>query len=454
MSYNYNTTTSPTYIPDYALPQASLWTEDKLNLLINFYKIDPMETIIVYGPTESYIEAYHCKPKKDINLELEKRAFEINYIPEKFKFIIDNQIVPYIRYKNLKYSVISNDDILYNLSDEFEGIVNIKVVSYDKQKLYDGTPGQCSTCLGKPLVEDSYLNINNFNNEFSISEIHSNFDIVTDSFILKPNRYSYSDLTNGNFIKYLNDTLSSSKILHAIYKVSYSVIGYKVKFKITCTDNGMSSSGEITRVVLEAKDKNEGKNACLGFFGYNTFEDVQKMGKGESSFYIESEKYIQLMVTTNVMFENFSVCTALHEFCHVLGFAHTHQVDNENPIKVEDWIVDELLKNFQNVEDVYQQIVLRDVNPIHQKFDTLSIMTYDIQSDWNRLGLSISSNFFLSESDKNSLKLMYPEVVEEKYIVYDPLIRSSTYYTPYTSTVSGITMIIIMILITIIYFRR
>ena len=61
MSYNYNTTTSPTYIPDYALPQASLWTEDKLNLLINFYKIDPMETIIVYGPTESYIEAYHCK---------------------------------------------------------------------------------------------------------------------------------------------------------------------------------------------------------------------------------------------------------------------------------------------------------------------------------------------------------------------------------------------------------
>ena len=382
-----------------------------------------------------YFNKYYNKNKKDVDI--------INKIEKYF----DNEINKKDSYEIIELTEFINF-IGYIYNDE--KIDNSLVI-----KLYFTILNNFKTNIKTKNINISGIKINDLDvykyNDYNSLETNYNYYLLYLKYLI-----SIDELKDNliNFIKYLNDTLSSSKILHAIYKVSYSVIGYKVKFKITCTDNGMSSSGEITRVVLEAKDKNEGKNACLGFFGYNTFEDVQKMGKGESSFYIESEKYIQLMVTTNVMFENFSVCTALHEFCHVLGVAHTHQVDNENPIKVEDWIVDELLKNFQNVEDVYQQIVLRDVNPIHQKFDTLSIMTYDIQSDWNRLGLSISSNFFLSESDKNSLKLMYPEVVEEKYIVYDPLIRSSTYYTPYTSTVSGITMIIIMILITIIYFRR
>jgi len=103
----------------------------------------------------------------------------------------------------------------------------------------------------------------------------------------------------------------------------------------------------------------------------------------------------------------------LHQFGHVLGLIHEHQLPG-NPIP---WDEEKVYKYFTGApnnwtrEVVFQNILKEnafDIYPIPKVFDKKSIMMYDFSFELMRENYSLEAGKILSEGDKQFISKIYP----------------------------------------------
>ena len=124
---------------------------------------------------------------------------------------------------------------------------------------------------------------------------------------------------------------------------------------------------------------------------------------------------INVYMTANnkITIHTFFYSSLMHQFMHVLGFKHTHQLDNpNNPCNIDaDWegnIQNESANYFLMSRQKYGVIAIQD-------FDQSSIMTYKIGSIENkklekRAGMFFWRNYKISDIDKRNLAQFYQDL--------------------------------------------
>jgi hypothetical protein len=118
---------------------------------------------------------------------------------------------------------------------------------------------------------------------------------------------------------------------------------------------------------------------------------------------------INMTATNKITMNVFGYSIFMHEFMHVLGFKHTHQVNSPlNPCTNATWTTPELRANYANF---LLMDPVRD-GPIDiQDFDPLSIMTYSLgPADNTRIpnrNIFFHRNFQLSPTDLSNLRQFY-----------------------------------------------
>jgi len=133
------------------------------------------------------------------------------------------------------------------------------------------------------------------------------------------------------------------------------------------------------------------------------------------------------LITESIPFINFidmhiyefNTNTVIHEFMHVLGFVHTHQIVNGNPIRDEYWQKEKIIERKMRTEEYTREQAERSANAnyfnkvgVIGTFDYDSIMNYEIKKcDTNNgnKGIEIKKKYKLSKSDKEMLSL-YPQL--------------------------------------------
>ncbi len=103
----------------------------------------------------------------------------------------------------------------------------------------------------------------------------------------------------------------------------------------------------------------------------------------------------------------------LHEFGHVLGLVHGHQLQT-SPIK--NWNIEKLREKHPNdINDAYiKENYMKKYNPIpgaDQFFDQFSIMNYSIPQDLIKSGTPTTQNMVLSSKDKELVAKMYSQTL-------------------------------------------
>lgn len=187
------------------------------------------------------------------------------------------------------------------------------------------------------------------------------------------------------------------------------------------------------------------------FYGYNpghvfTFTPIP------NDIYGRSIDVINVKYTyddTTISIKQFSLSTIQHEFCHVLGMQHTHQIDapenkiiwNEKYLKdnvytvakypkpdIYDGTAEEYAEGCMkaNITDRYKNLEYHG----SVAFDTKSIMNYEIPCEWTQGGYfgffgkiskprTMNHNYKFSYNDKIALRNLYgalgPEPVIEQF---------------------------------------
>jgi serralysin len=145
---------------------------------------------------------------------------------------------------------------------------------------------------------------------------------------------------------------------------------------------------------------------------------VSFAGRGfQSRLGREASKILPGNSTMNLGFASDSGATwkrhVLHEFGHVLGFAHEHQ----SPAAAIPWDREKLIQYFQRLKDPWtlQRIERNVLNPqpptkdgTWTKFDPLSIMLYPVSKELTRDHTGYGFNKELSALDKSKAAEIYP----------------------------------------------
>ena len=130
----------------------------------------------------------------------------------------------------------------------------------------------------------------------------------------------------------------------------------------------------------------------------------------EREGFLTFDKNIDMTALNKITIHKFFYSTVMHEFMHVLGFAHTHQINSPlNPCKDNLWV------DLNRKNDYTNYLLLnaaRDGPIALEEFDQLSIMTYKLGRNDNRgirfdAGVFFWRNYVLSDIDKRNLRTFY-----------------------------------------------
>jgi hypothetical protein len=329
------------------------------------------------------------------------------------------------RVENFRYNTTSGTLIFKNLSifdknlykeclevnmdglTNVEGIVNISFMVNDPESsVVARTFG-----LGKPLLTDKLVTCIGSGDKFILKEdnlvpVTVKLSLFWDK--LTENPYDVNPKNpkqNGGF-KILLDQLTSdfSKVQLALrYRYYFTIESYNdVSFKLKISTNSPGST-TIT---------NPNKTEILG------------LNPGQT--YIITN--VNPLITESILFINiidmhiyqFNTNTVIHEFMHVLGFVHTHQIVNQNPIRDEYWQKEKIIRQKMTTEGITREkaIITTNANYFDKvgvigTFDYDSIMNYEIKkcdtNNGNR-GIEIKKKYKLSKSDIDMLSLTYPQL--------------------------------------------
>lgn len=117
--------------------------------------------------------------------------------------------------------------------------------------------------------------------------------------------------------------------------------------------------------------------------------------------------------------------SVVHEFGHALGMKHEHQnnLNNSNKLDINtEYIITYMEANLGwDRETTIKNIIEWYSDPNYYNgsdFDPKSIMFYNFPKSWLNSGEGISSNFVLSDKDKEWLEKMYPKDNQIEITVY------------------------------------
>ena len=333
---------------------------------------------------------------------------------ERFEAIFRLRLDPI---KNFRYNTKSGliftnlstfDKNLYSQQD-VEGIVNISFMVNDpKSSIVARTFG-----LGKPLLADKSVTCIRTGDKFILKEEQYEPVIVKLSLFLDKlteNPYDVNPKNpkeKGGF-KILIDQLTadfSKAQLGLRYKYYFAIESYNNEsFKLKISTNSPATT--ITNP--------NGSEKVLGLNQGQTYNITNGI-----TLITDSIPFINII---NMHIYRFNANTIIHEFMHVLGFVHTHQIVNLNPIKDEYWQKEKIIQRYINSErETRENIVLFtnanyfDKVGVIGSFDYDSIMNYEINKcDTNKgffnNGIEIKKKYKLSKSDIEMLSSAYSEL--------------------------------------------
>ena len=151
----------------------------------------------------------------------------------------------------------------------------------------------------------------------------------------------------------------------------------------------------------------------------------------------------------------YGIHVILHEFCHVLGLGHNHQIREFNPIPDNAWNINFLLQNMSQIDMENNYITkFTPIRGVGTGFDPTSIMTYAFNTNYftgtpeQKRKYIAHDNYKLSGSDKISILSAYTNDYAEPFLINkeDCKKYSFTLFEKFI-IVSGTCLVIYMLLI-------
>jgi hypothetical protein len=287
---------------------------------------------------------------------------------------------------NFDFGYISEENIASIIQYNIEGVILLDLKNPPSPDIYGATEA-----LGKP--SDGYYYIKEQQEYISIS-IDNGITYNNMQFNVVESRNSSEDLrlSLGNIFFQIG-IITEVKLLEPNDK-------FEDRFQFDVIFNNSTNGLNPNQIGIKG-------NGRLGFKqdSIYTFKNI------DGSYHLISD-FIYSTKIINMRIYQFDYQTIMHEFLHVLGLIHAHQIHSEdNPYKNDGWI--ESVRSKLHFQNNY----LQNPNTLFKIFDKKSIMSYNMCSDFNNYALGIEmqtgvdqalyENFVLSPTDICVLKEYY-----------------------------------------------
>lgn len=322
-----------------------------------------------------------------LDMDLETK---IDLIPNIYDKIMKT-ILEFTKYNIIIHDMYSVDENLEEIISEYnneqdnknniEGVVHIK---------FDDTPSTASMStkgIGRQTKhvkryldtydgsnynsrheDNGFYMISKYNRKFEIS-LDDGMWIEIDIIPVEISSYRFFIKDGFNYEKEFDNFKIEIKLVYEEY-LSINEGQFNFQIDIACKNN-------IENIKIKiAKDNKT--------FGYISGQIIEMLTLDGIKFN-ESAPNLYCMYENTITINEFSVSSLLHEFCHVLGFVHTHQIYKNNPIM---WNRDNILKFYDNnmvraVSNVFSRIINMSI----EDYDEESIMTYTYKCRENQISL-------------------------------------------------------------------
>ena len=355
---------------------------------------------------------------------------------------------------------ITNDrDSYYDVEDDIRFILNIVYEPKgDGSTLGDATVGVTSTRA---------INITQFNNKFFINELIGG-KVLKAPIEIPIGRY----YTTGNYgedrtivalQRIINDEIelqTRANNLYYIYSVHFMNKIPEDYFRIDIDfdiDEPLFDNRLPTRAWIAIDQTSVPKRLCT--LGINApgkppfieFNIIQLLSIRRTINYLN--------VSPRMHIFTYGIHVILHEFCHILGLGHNHQIKELNPITDNAWNKNLLLEHMsqEEMEDNYTK-KFDSIKGVGTGFDPDSIMTYAFNSGYfvgtrQQIKRYVThANYKLSGSDKISILSAYTNDYAEPFLINKHLKKYSfTNYLFKNFIIFSFICLIIYLLLIIIY---
>jgi hypothetical protein len=335
----------------------------------------------------------------------------VDIICQKFRKIIELGIAPHLPNLPLTFTNYARNSPNFSkvceLTSKEQGLCLIEFLPYDRKI---STVGE-TDIPGRPKFPSIYAN----NNSITIRiTMPSPVGIMAKEYIIE-SKSSFYDTDYGESIS--KKILDSFKDYFSDVKVEFVIYGLnicKLRIMLTCLP---SQIDEILRIEIVTSGIQRKTNINFGY-DFTKLDNNYIFKQNGNVFTSESPLFINTFFCNKIKIYKFNTQNILHEFMHMLGFIHTHQLFTDNPIKDynrklihDNYYRDIPIDSVQFVDKFDANYKSDDRYNNFMNFDIKSIMTYELDCGMitDPPNFEIKKNYKLSNYDKIYLTKAYSQ---------------------------------------------